>query len=404
MNSKTAGLPYAAKCYPCTFWRAPSTMKSEVLRVVPRAGGGGLQARRRGPKRTPDLVLAFLPPGPELSTLLGELVRRFEGALVVGCEAVTQFARDELTGEGAVQLFWFEDPAHGARLTVIRSAEGGGPRAVDLEEAAAMLESADASFLLADGLRSPSWELLEGVQGLTRSGRPLRVAGGLASQVEPIGDRGSRVFVGTEVLDGACLLVTFHGVVMDVEVVRGWEPASPIFTVTDAEGSVLRAIDGEGATDWFRRFFTVDGELAPMPEAAHLFPLIIEGPRPERRDLYRSMRSFDDPPGAVTFWGDLRTGDMVRLGMGNDDSLLETAARLPERPAPEAAVLYSCVGRQAVLGGRARSEVATIHGALQGAALSGFFTFGEIGPAAGGDRLAFYNQTAVLALLRERAR
>ncbi|MFP3940096.1 MAG: FIST signal transduction protein [Thermoanaerobaculia bacterium] len=384
-------------------------MKSEVLRVVPRAEGRGLEARRRGPKRPPDVVLAFLPPGPGLATLLGDLVRSFEGALLVGCEAVTQFAGDELTAEGAVQLFWFEEPAHGARLTVIRSRDGGasGARNLvegDLEEAAAALEAADAAFLLADGLRVPAWEVVERLETFSPKGRPRHVAGGLASQMEPIGDRGSRVFVGTEILDRACLLVTFHGVEMDVEVVRGWDPASPIFTVTDAEGSVLRAIDGEGATDWFRRFFTVDGELAPMPEAAHLFPLIIEGPRPERRDLYRSMQSFDEPPGAVTFWGDLRTGDMVRLGMGNDDSLLETAARLPERPAPEAAVLYSCVGRQAVLGGRARSEVATIHGALRGAALSGFFTFGEIGPAAGGDRLAFYNQTAVLALLRERAR
>lgn len=379
-------------------------MKSEVLRVEPRAEGHGLAGPRRGPDRPPDVVLAFLPPGPDLPAVLGHLARAFDGSLLAGCEAVTQFAGDELTGDGAVQLFWFDDPDHGARLTVIRGIRGGAPPPRDLERAAGALEDADAAFLLADGLRFPAWDVLEGLDGHLPEGGPRRIVGGLASQVEPIGERGSRVFVGEELLEGACLLLTLHGLEMDVEVVRGWDPASPIFTVTKAEGNVLRSIDGEGATDWFRRFFTVDGELAPMPETAHLFPLIIEGPRPERRDLYRSMRSFDDPPGAVTFWGDFRTGDLVRLGMGNDDSLLRTAARLPERTAPEAAVLYSCVGRQAVLGERACREVATIHGALRGAALSGFFTFGEIGPAAGGDRLAFYNQTAVLALLRERAR
>jgi hypothetical protein len=190
---------------------------------------------------------------------------------------------------------------------------------------------------------------------------------------------------------------------MAVEIVRGWDPASPIFTVTDARGDALLAIDGEPAPAWYRRFFTVDGELAPMPESAHRFPLIVDGPRPERRNLYRSMKLFDEAAGAVVFWGDLEVGDRVRLGMGNDASLLRTAARLPSSSTPEAAVLYSCVGREVVLGDLAEREVATIHQALGGASLAGFFTFGEIGPAASGVGSVLYNQTAVLALLRERA-
>jgi small ligand-binding sensory domain FIST len=137
-----------------------------------------------------------------------------------------------------------------------------------------------------------------------------------------------------------------------------------------------------------------------MPESAHRFPLIIEGPRPDRRRLYRSMKSFDDPPGAVTFWGDVQLGDQVRLGMGNDASLLRTAARLPAASAPEAAVLYSCVGREVVLGNGAAGEAAAVYRALQGAPLSGFFSFGEIGPTPGGGP-AFYNQTAILILLTE---
>jgi small ligand-binding sensory domain FIST len=86
--------------------------------------------------------------------------------------------------------------------------------------------------------------------------------------------------------------------------------------------------------------------------------------------------------------------------MGNDVSLVRTAAGLPAGQAPEAAILYSCIGREAVLGGMAVDELAAIHGALGGAALSGFFTYGEIGPSASGG-LAFYNQTAVLVLLQE---
>ena len=48
----------------------------------------------------------------------------------------------------------------------------------------------------------------------------------------------------------------------------------------------------------------------------------------------------------------------------------------------------------------APDEASAIHRALGGTALSGFFTFGEIGPTPAGG-LAFYNQTAILVLLSE---
>ena len=176
---------------------------------------------------------------------------------------------------------------------------------------------------------------------------------------------------------------------------------SELFAEKELAQVTLASIgDGVPAVEWYRRFFSVDGAMAPMPETAYRFPLIIEGPAPERRGLYRTMRHFDQPAGAVTYWGAVQTGDQVRLGMGNGRSLVHTASQLTAGPAPEAAILYSCVGRETVLGGMAPEEVSTIHRALGGAALSGFFTFGEIGPTPGGG-LAFYNQTAILVLLSE---
>ncbi|HEY9420669.1 MAG TPA: FIST C-terminal domain-containing protein, partial [Thermoanaerobaculia bacterium] len=88
------------------------------------------------------------------------------------------------------------------------------------------------------------------------------------------------------------------------------------------------------------------------------------------------------------------------LGMGDEVSLVRTASELTAGPSPDAAILYSCVGRESVMGGLAGQEVAMIHKALDGAALSGFFTFGEIGPTPSG-HLAYYNQTAILVLLQE---
>lgn len=386
--------------------KAPAAAADLVSRAAAAARRHGLPG-----DRAPSFALGFLPPGRGLADDLQALAEAFPESLRFGCEAVTQFAGSRAIADGTVQLFWLEESEHGVEVTVVRAARAGGAAEADepaapfdageLAAAVAVLERSDAAFLLCDGLRFPSWELLEALRSRLPEDAPPLV-GGLASQIEPISEPGARVFLDREVFASACLLVGFRGLEMDVEVVRGWDPASPIFTVTEASGDVVWTIDGEPAPDFFRRFFTVDGALAPMPESAHRFPLIIEGPRPERRGVYRSMKSFDQPPGGVTFWGDLEPGDRIRLGMGNDASLLRTAGELFGGRRPEAAVLYSCVGREAVLGDLAEQEVSTIQGVLGEVALAGFFTFGEIGPPTAGAGCALYNQTAVLALLRER--
>lgn len=375
MRSQTLHLP-AGECTP------------ETLRGA--AGPDG---------RAPDLVLGFLPPDEHLPGTLACLGDTWPDALRFGCEAVTQFADEATTNTGSLQLFWFDRPGHHAVVEVVTGSPEEPPAPEVVEDLARRLSASDGALLIVDGLRFPAEPFLSELHGRLQ-GRPSTVAGGLASQSLPVSRSGARVFFQDRLYPAACLAVAFHGVSMRVEVVRGWTPASPVYTVDRAEDNVLYEIDGVPAVEWYRRFFSVEGILAPMPETAYRFPLIVEGPAPERQGLYRTMRHFDRPAGAVTYWGAVKTGDRVRLGMGNGHSLVQTASQLTAGPAPEAAILYSCVGREAVLGGMAPDEVSTIHRALGGAALSGFFTFGEIGPTPGGG-LALYNQTAILVLLAE---
>ncbi len=377
-------------------------MRSKTLRWPGEPGHDPADlAREFG--RDPDLVLAFLAP-TDAQERLREIAALWPSSPLAGVEAVSQFDGGDWVMGGSLLAFWFEQPRsaqHGVELIEVSGRRGEPFAEAEISALTSRLDDADGALLLVDGLRFPAERFLSELRRRVASPR-VAIAGGLASQAEPIGTAvGSRVFLGSELLPAAAIAVVFRGFSMRVEVVRGWDPASPIYTVTRAEGTILHEIDGEPATDWYRRFFTIEGELAPLPEASYGYPLILVGPGTERQGLYRAMRAFDEPPGAVTLWGTIEMGDQVRLGMGNDDSLLRTVRRLDHLAAPpQAAVLVSCVGRQAVLGERAGEEVAAIHGALAGAALSGFFTFGEIGPSAGGD-LAYYNQTAVLVLLTE---
>ena len=350
--------------------------------------------------RDPDFVLAFLPPEGALAEILAALAEAWPGSLRFGCEAVTQFADAEKTAAGSLHLFWLADPDHHVEVEVVPGTHEEPPPREVVEALAGRIAGADGVLLIADGLRFPTEAFLGALrEALWGEAVPL-IAGGLASQEFPPVKSGARVFVQDRLLPAACVAVLLHGISMRVEVVRGWSPASPIYTVTRAAGNVLYEIDGEPATDWYRRFFTIGGGLAPMPETSWRFPLIVEGPAAERQGLYRSMVAFDDPPGAVSYWGSVAEGDRVRLGMGNDLSLVETASQLRDGQEPEAAILYSCIGRELVLDEMAGGEVAAIHRALGGVALSGFFTFGEIGPTPRSG-LAFYNQTAILVLLSE---
>jgi hypothetical protein len=346
----------------------------------------------------PDLIVAFLPPGDDLEERLSVVTSRWPRALLVGCEASTQFADGSLETRGCLQLHTFDSPSSRAWVEVVEG-ERDLPSPVEMTRLAARVRGAAASFLIADGLRFPTQRLLDALRGPL--GRPVPpIAGALASQDLDAVTPGARVFVGTRVYPSACLVVGLQGVRMEIEIVRGWDPASPVFIVTAAEGNTVHEIDGEAATTWYRRYFTADGELAPMPESAYRFPLIVDGPDPARQGLYRSMRQFDEARRTVSYWGDVLTGDRVRLGVGNGASLERAAATLEESRPADSAILYSCVGREAVLGDEAHREVAAVHRALGGIPLAGFFSFGEIGPTPRG-ALAFYTQTAVLALLRE---
>ena len=368
--------------------------------------------------RDPDFALAFLPATADLGRELETLAAAWPGSLRIGCESSAQLADGSSTTAGSVQAFWL-DPPKGGRPPEVVALPGSferPPTEAEIAAFASRLAESDGVLLLADGLRFPAERLLSDLGRRFAPSSTLRIAGGLASApaadpATPADGPGARVFFDREIFPSACLALLLYGIDLEVEVVRGWDPASPIYTITRAEGTILYEIEGQPATDWYRRFFTVQGALLPLPEASQGFPLIIVGPSSRRQGLYRSLRAFDRPAGAVTLWGEVETGDQVRMGMfggGDGESLLATlkaaTGRMLAGGAPvEAAILYSCVGRQCALGERIGEEISAIHSALGGASLSGFFTLGEIGPS-DATASAYFNHTAVLALLRERSR
>lgn len=379
-------------------------MKCRVLslRASPATFHGLMDADRElGQGREPDLILAYLPSDGKAEVTVSAMSEVWPSSRRAGCETAHQFVGDQIATSGCLQCFWLDDAAHRVEIEVLPGTQDEPPAESEVEAICSRLAGCDAVLLLADGLRFPVRALLAELRR-HRAGLPPVIAGALASRSAPYDhDAGARVFLGDEVHPAACLFIGFRGVAIDVEQIHDFEPASPIYTVTRAEGDVVHEIGGEPAVDWYRRFFLVDGQLAPMPQTAHSFPLVIDGPDPARRHLCRAMRAFDEPEGAVTYWGDVREGEQVRLALSRDSSLVTTAARMALERRPAAALLATFAGRESLLGEGAEDELGELHRTLGEAPLAGFFTFGEIGVTGAGN-LALQNQTAWIALLTER--
>lgn len=379
-------------------------MKSRVvqLRASPATFHGLMDADGElGHSREPDLILAFLPPDGNAGDTLQAMAEVWPTSQRLGCETVHQFADAEIATSGCLHCFWIEDAVHGVKVEVLRGVHDSPPDEATIAALCRSLAKSDAVLILADGLRFPVQQLLTGLRR-HRASLPQLIAGALASCPEPYDDDdGARVFLDTHVYPSACLVVGFEGFTADIEVVRDFRPASPIYTVTRADNNTVHEIDGDTAVDWYRRFFLVDGHLAPMPQTAHSFPLMIEGPDPARRHLCRAIRTFDEPPGTVTFWGDVREGEQVRLGLSHELSLVRTASEMSHARKAEAAILCAFTGRETLLGDGAERELADLTETLNDIALGGCFTLGEIGRNLGGG-LAVHNQTALLFLLREK--
>lgn len=351
----------------------------------------------------PDFVIAFLPSDKSLQSHLDTLRQYWPNSLLVGATASRQFANGNLCDGGCLHLFWFDKPNHHAWVEVIECDEA---ESIHTDKAFDALRDRqpEAALLLVDGIRFPIHTLLEKLRNCCVGELPC-IVGGLASKnLAPehfFDDDGAWTFVGNHIYPNAALLIGFEGVDINVHVVRGWDPASPVYTVTRAENNILHSVDGTPAAEWYREFFTLDGKMPELPAASYGFPLIIDGPDPVRKHIYRTMVAFDQPPGCVTLAGDIHTGDQVRLGLGNDSSLVSAAKQLDLKEA-DTCLLFSCVVREMVLGDAAATEIETLSKKLAGTPLSGFFTLGEIGPSTAGE-LSFYNQTGILALLTEKS-
>ena len=260
-------------------------------------------------------------------------------------------------------------------------------------------------LLFSDPLTFPLEELLE---HLNANVSGALVAGGVAGG--GVGSRSSELFLDGRVVREGAVGARLAGVAVDLIVSQGCRPIGSPYTVTKAEGHMLREIAGRPAVE---RLEQLAAGLAERERALleggglHLGVAMDEYRDHQGRGdfLVSAIMAADPHTGSLLLAGKIEVGQTVQFHVreatpaGQDlrDALEREADRLAGR-GPAGVLLFSCDGRGSKLFPIPDHDAGMVATVLGPVPTVGFFAAGELGPVGGKNFL--HTLSASLAVFR----
>lgn len=340
-------------------------------------------------------------------TCLPSLQAALPGVTLVGCSTAGEIAQDGVyNGALVITALHFDQPTFKLATTDL----------VDMADSFAAGERL-AKGLMQDGLRNVlvlgqgvainGSALIEGMRNILPA--DVSLSGGLAGdggafqQTWTLSDQGvspkqlvAMGFVGDHI---QMRHGSFHG----------WQPFGVIRRVTRCDHNVLYELDGEPALDIYKRYL---GDYAKdLPGSGLLFPFEMLGQDLTAVGLIRTILGIDESNGSLILAGDIEPDGYLRLMHANTDSLINgaqaAAEKVREAGLPDGAclaLLVSCVGRKLVMGAHVDEEIDAVVDVFgKGAAIAGFYSYGEISPVIEGMDCKLHNQTMTITYISEAA-
>lgn len=168
------------------------------------------------------------------------------------------------------------------------------------------------------------------------------------------------------------------------DIVYVTEPVGVCHTITDADGIIIRAIDGENAVNWYMNQLGINSLDETSYDMTALFPLVrVEhGETPwalSYSPQTEEIHVFDDEPDPVMFVpSEAKTGERVRISYSSTQKTIEVCEDVCNNISSHAAEVlfgYSCVSRQTLFMNCAKWELMP----FANTNLSGCLVVGEIG-------------------------
>jgi hypothetical protein len=258
-------------------------------------------------------------------------------------------------------------------------------------------------FVISDGQIVNGSELVKGIH--SELSDEVTVSGGLAGDQTRF--QSTLVGLNDNIAEGNIVAISFYGEKIKVGLgsMGGWDSFGPEREITNAKGNVLLELDGENALDLYKIY--LGDKAKDLPGSALLFPLqiIVDG-KPE--PLVRTILNVNENDKSMIFAGDIPVGARAQFMKANFDKLIDGASIAAEyalkddATQPELALLVSCIGRKLVLGQRTEEELEAVKDVLgDQAAITGFYSYGELCPTLNNRYAELHNQTMTITTLKE---
>lgn len=259
-------------------------------------------------------------------------------------------------------------------------------------------------FVLCEGLKVNASEFVNGLNAVLP--RTVPISGGFAGDGNRL--QVTHVCCAGQPEESLGAALGFYGERLQVGIsaIGGWEPFGPDRQITKSRQNVLYEVDGRPALALYKQYLGRHAE--GLPASGLMFPLELHLGQGQERVL-RALLAVDEARQSITYAGNVPEGAYARFMVGHNEGLIEgtqIAARTSFEglhcARPQLALLVSCNGRRFVLRQRVEEEIEAVREAVgPQAALSGFYSYGEIAPALAGGCAELHNETMAVTCLAE---
>jgi hypothetical protein len=366
-----------------------------------RAGGAAAAEALVG--RDPRLLIVFCSHRYDLDALLGAVNESSGGVPLIGCSTAGEIATS--------------GPGDAGVVVAAIGGEGFAAHTAAAENASADLRAAGADvaqsvcelnghphrvlMLLTDGLAGDQQEIVRGAYGVVGASVPL--VGGCAG--DGLEMQSTYQLHNDRVLHNAVVGAALTSdAPMGIGVRHGWRRVGEPVLVTRSSNNRVYTLNERRAVDVYLEHLEHPPEAESDPAAFTRFalthPLGLSSRSGEAHVRFVGDANFAD--GSLGFIAEVPQGGMAWFMEGDDASVLQATelacsdalAPLDGQP-PLGLIAFDCIARRGILGDLGISrEVEQVARSAGGAAVAGFYTYGEIARIHG--QSGFHNQTLVV--------
>jgi len=337
--------------------------------------------------KTPQAGLLFAGIDHDHQALLDGIEARYPGIQLIGCTTHGELSSDGFSEDSVVLML-----LHAERVK-FRAGVGEQIR----NDAAAAQRAASMAI---GGLEAPvrlCIALVEGVGDVESPGTipiglldelgatlgpDVLVCGGLAA--DQVRFSGTYQFCnGRGYTEAVPLLLASGPLRIATGVASGWQPIGDELQLTNVDGLLVGAIDGKPPRDVWRRYFGMDNHSG-APNFFAVYPGKDE--KAESDGFYLCCPAHFQDDGSMVTMTPATPGARIRFTSATREQLLAGAKSSAEKARasmlgadPAAALVFSCASRHALLGTRVGEETRLLQEQVgESVPVAGFYTMGEI--------------------------